>query len=108
VVLLIDLAKEILQITHADIGNEPVENEDILLTIADSVSARRLRYRFMVAAMQKGQIIPLPLIISRPSCEICDARMWLVSIEPDKPDHDRRTFECPRCQHEVVVVVKYK
>jgi hypothetical protein len=76
------------------------------LIIADSVSLRRLRYLFMVAA--KGQIIPLPLIIRRPSSEICDAQMWLVSIEPNKPDHDRRTFECPRRQHEVVEVVKYK
>jgi transcription elongation factor Elf1 len=31
--------------------------------------------------------------------------MWLVSIEPDKTNHDRRTFECPRCQELAVVVV---
>jgi transcription elongation factor Elf1 len=34
--------------------------------------------------------------------------MWLDHIEPDKPQHDRRTFECPRCQHIESVVVKYK
>jgi hypothetical protein len=58
--------------------------------------------------MRQSQIIPLPVIMSRPCCEICDAQMWLVAIEPDKPDHDRRTFECPRCQHLTVEVVKYK
>ena len=59
--------------------------------------------------MRQSQIIPHPLTISHPCCEICDAQMWLVSIEPDdKPDHDRRTFECPRCQHMTVEVIKYK
>jgi transcription elongation factor Elf1 len=33
--------------------------------------------------------------------------MWLVSIEPDRPDHDRRTFECSRCEHQETVVIKY-
>jgi hypothetical protein len=59
--------------------------------------------------MRKYQIIPHPRIMSRPCCEICDTEMWLVSIEPDdKPDHDRRTFECPRCQHQTIEVIKYK
>jgi hypothetical protein len=59
--------------------------------------------------VRKSQIIPHPRIMSRPCCEICDAEMWLVSIEPDdKPDHDRRTFECPRCQHQTIEVIKYK
>jgi transcription elongation factor Elf1 len=31
--------------------------------------------------------------------------MWLVSIEPDKTDFDRRTFECPRCQEVKVVLI---
>ena len=34
-----------------------------------------------------------------------DTPMWLVSIEPDKANHDRRTFECPRCQDLTIVVV---
>ena len=38
-------------------------------------------------------------------CEACDTPMWLVSIEPDKIDRDRRTFECPRCQEVRVVLV---
>jgi transcription elongation factor Elf1 len=33
--------------------------------------------------------------------------MWLARIQPDKPGYDRRTFECPVCHDEMVVVVKY-
>jgi transcription elongation factor Elf1 len=29
-------------------------------------------------------------------------------IEPDKPEYDKRTFECPRCQHTESKIVKYK
>jgi hypothetical protein len=45
---------------------------------------------------------------NHPLCKFCDARMWLVSIEPDRPNHDRRTFECPRCQELTVEVVNYR
>jgi hypothetical protein len=38
-------------------------------------------------------------------CEACDTPMWLVLIEPGEIHHDRRTFECPRCQEVTVVVV---
>jgi hypothetical protein len=34
--------------------------------------------------------------------------MWLARVVPDKADHDKRTFECPRCQDEVTEVVKYR
>jgi hypothetical protein len=34
--------------------------------------------------------------------------MPLTLIEPDKPDHDRRTFECRHCGHAESIVVKYK
>jgi hypothetical protein len=67
-----------------------------------------MRAGFVIIAMQKAQIIPHPKMIIRPYCENCDAQMWLVFIEPDKPGHDRRTFECPRCQLETVEIVKYR
>ncbi len=47
-------------------------------------------------------------IIGHPACESCGAPMWLTCIEPDRPDHDKRTFECPRCQHVMIRVVSYK
>jgi len=32
-----------------------------------------------------------------PPCPECGCMMWIKSIEPDKPHHERRTYECPRC-----------
>ena len=32
----------------------------------------------------------------------------LSRIEPDAPDHDKRSFECPSCGNEHTEVVKFK
>jgi hypothetical protein len=58
--------------------------------------------------MRKDQILPQQRIIGRPFCEFCKSQMWLACIEPDEPDHDRRTFECPVCPNVTVKVVKYR
>jgi hypothetical protein len=51
----------------------------------------------------------LPEVIACPACPKCGARaMSLVAIFPDKPGHDRRIYECPRCQYEVTEVVEFK
>jgi len=34
--------------------------------------------------------------------------MWLACIEPDEPNHDKRTFECPVCPNITVKIVKYR
>ena len=34
--------------------------------------------------------------------------MWLACIEPDEPDHDKRTFECPACPNVTVKIVNYR
>ena len=49
--------------------------------------------------MRKDQNLPQQRVIGRPFCEVCKAQMWLACIEPDKPDYDKRTFECPVCPH---------
>jgi hypothetical protein len=108
-------------VVHAELNviarSGPVNSEHNQLTKADSVIGMIQRIILtdrgpidgtIGAVMRKTQIIPQPKMIIRPWCESCDAQMWLVSIEPDKPDYDRRTFECPRCQHEMVEIVKYK
>lgn len=41
----------------------------------------------------------------RPVCSKCGAPMWLIRIEPEKPDRAQRTFECPRCQNQMVEVI---
>jgi transposase-like protein len=45
---------------------------------------------------------------SRPRCPNCGTPMWLARIEPDEPNHDRRTYECPECDRSITEVVKYK
>jgi hypothetical protein len=30
------------------------------------------------------------------------------NLARDKPDHDRRTFECPECANEISEVVRFK
>ncbi len=48
--------------------------------------------------------------IKRPGCPRCGTRMMLARIRPipNKPDHDERTFECPKCGNEISEVVKFK
>jgi hypothetical protein len=46
--------------------------------------------------------------IDWPHCIQCGSLMWLARISPDKPHYDRRTFECPVCNHSEEVVVEYK
>ena len=47
-------------------------------------------------------------INARPDCPLCATQMYLARIEPEKPGHDLRTFECPRCQHVERAVVQFK
>ena len=51
---------------------------------------------------------PTIRVVPRPTCERCGAVMFLTRIEPDKPDHDKRVFECTDCQNEKTEVVKYR
>jgi hypothetical protein len=41
---------------------------------------------------------PATNAIVRPPCAKCGTSTLLSRIEPKQPGHDRRTFECPRCQ----------
>ena len=59
--------------------------------------------------MRASEFIPRKKrVIEHPECGACGTPMWLARIEPDKPDHDRRTFECPRCRSEMTEVVKFR
>jgi len=58
--------------------------------------------------MRTSEFIPQKQAIEHPKCPECRTQMWLARIEPDKPDHDRRTFECPECEHVVTEVVKFR
>ena len=53
-------------------------------------------------------VSPYTKSIVRPPCPACGTQMTLAKIEPDKPNHDKRTFECPKCKHEENVIVKFE
>jgi len=43
-----------------------------------------------------------------PLCAACGGiLMRLVGIEPDKPSHERRTFECAKCASSETFLVKF-
>jgi predicted RNA-binding Zn-ribbon protein involved in translation (DUF1610 family) len=43
--------------------------------------------------------------IVRPECPKCGTQMILARIMPEAPSEDRRTFECPMCEHSESVLV---
>jgi hypothetical protein len=57
---------------------------------------------------QFASVDPAALVLSQPTCPLCGAKMGLVRIEPDKPGHENRIFECPGCEKVVSEVVKYR
>jgi len=58
--------------------------------------------------MRLHDSIPTDTIIARPNCPKCGTRMWIARIEPDEPNYDRRTLECPECDHSFTEILKYK
>jgi hypothetical protein len=56
--------------------------------------------------MQVSHFINRPEV-EHPKCGKCGVSMWLARIEPDKPDFDKRTYECPVCENVVAEIVKY-
>jgi hypothetical protein len=58
--------------------------------------------------MQVSDYIRSKQTIAHSKCQQCGAPMWLARIEPDKPDRDKRTFECAKCQRVGVETVRYR
>ena len=46
-------------------------------------------------------------LVHKPPCPNCGAEMLLARLDPAGEAHDRRTFECTKCDHTEVVTVKY-
>jgi hypothetical protein len=57
--------------------------------------------------MRKSTFIVRPEL-ELPECVKCGAQTWVARIEPDKPDYDKRTYECPACENVMIEVVKYR
>jgi transcription initiation factor IIF auxiliary subunit len=50
--------------------------------------------------MAQRQIVPSHAkTIDRPLCVVRGAQMWLVCVEADGPDRDKRSIECPGCEN---------
>ena len=58
--------------------------------------------------MQVSDYIQHKQIIAHPDCPTCGAQMFLMRIEPEKRDYDKRTFECPQCLEQFTQVVKFR
>ena len=58
--------------------------------------------------MQKSRYISDTSNGEHPRCKECGVPMWLTRLVPDRPDHDKRTFECKACVASVTEIVKYK
>jgi hypothetical protein len=56
-------------------------------------------------AMQKSHYVADTLSVDHPRCKECGVPMWLTRLEPDKPDHNKRTFECKVCGASVTEIV---
>lgn len=52
--------------------------------------------------------VPYSDSTKRPNCSDCGAQMSLSQIEPDVPDYDKRTFDCPQCLSSISISMKYK
>ena len=59
-------------------------------------------------AMRLSHLISPNIDEGRPQCPTCGTRMWLAGVEPDEPGFDRRKYECPECDDELIQVIKYK
>jgi hypothetical protein len=57
--------------------------------------------------MPQLDVVPSSVMIVCPDCPMCAKQMALVCIEPDRPDHDRRTFDCVSCGYSETVVVRH-
>lgn len=52
--------------------------------------------------------VPPQRTIHQPPCPDCGRPMMLTRVDPDTPDHDKRTFGCLACDREESVVVKFR
>ena len=58
--------------------------------------------------MANAQVHPRQLPVDNPICPKCARPMIIVRIEPDEPDHQKRTYECPECQLVESLIVKHR
>jgi hypothetical protein len=101
-------------ILEAEILNERACADGVVLDVEFRSRLRELIEQAMKRSLQSSVMPQFSIFdarerpFDRPACPKCECPMWLASIEPDKPDHDKRRHECPRCQYEEETVVRYR
>ena len=55
---------------------------------------------------QMKAVQPSRARFDRPFCPECCAPMFIVTVEPDRPDHESRSYECPSCKFTETAVVR--
>jgi hypothetical protein len=71
-------------------------------------TCRSLAISEFVETKMAPLILVPPYVIACPTCPKCGTRMKLVLILPSSLGRDERTYECPRCEHEVVENFQFK
>ena len=58
--------------------------------------------------MTTEEMRPTTTEVTTPKCPRCGSATHLERVEPDKPQHDRRTFRCDQCGESVSETVKFR
>ena len=58
--------------------------------------------------MPRPQLASASYVLALPSCPKCGTRMLLVQIVSLSLCEDERTYECSRCEHEIMEIVAFK
>jgi len=82
--------------------------------LQESLSKQARAYRKLASERAERQGLPRPpnpgAPVTRPDCKKCGTRMMLARIMPvhGRPDHDARTFDCPKCGTTETEIVKFR
>jgi hypothetical protein len=61
-----------------------------------------------IRSLMGPEINQTPAPITFGPCPMCKTPLRLALIEPDKPDHEKRTYQCDSCGHSKTKTVKYR
>ena len=100
-----DIAERANEKFH-DAARHPIDWNTVATWIAVIVLALLVLRQIRVRKVRKKKTAIPPAVLASPACPKCGTHMSLVRIFPDGPGRDQRTYECPRCQHEVTQFAK--
>jgi hypothetical protein len=89
-------------IQYLTLGTSPAKAQQVRANSAPACNSK------MGVVVQESHYVPGSQAAEHPKCPTCAVPMWLTRIEPDKADHDKRTFECKACGATVTEVVRWQ